>query len=165
MFAAFVDLEKAYDKVCRADLWSCLREYPWKGGRLLGSIEALYKESKACVRVERELTEEFGVKQGLKQGCPLSLWLFNVFLDRVVREAMEEFKGGVVLDSYLIQILLFADDSVVLTQTEKDLTESTERLHEAMKRHGLVMNWSKSNTMVFSKEYMECIRWRSTVYS
>ena len=112
----FVDLEKAYDKVCGADLWSCLREYPWKGGRLLGSIEAVYKESKACVRVERELTEEFGVKQGLKQGCPLSLWLFNVFLDRVVREAMEEFKGGVVLDSYLIQILLFADDSVVLLE-------------------------------------------------
>ena len=155
MFAAFVDLEKAYDKVWRADLWRALREYGI-GGRLLGAIEALYKESKACVRVEAELTEEFVVKQGLRQGCPLSPWLFNIFLDRVVREAMVEFKGGVVLDSCLIQILLFADDTVVMAQTEEDLTENIERLYVAMKRHSLAINYSKSNTMVFSKEYTEC---------
>ena len=44
----------------RADLWSALREYGIEG-RLLGSIEALYKECKACVRVEGELSEEFSV--------------------------------------------------------------------------------------------------------
>ena len=61
-----------------------------------------------------------------------------------------------MLDSCLIQILLFADDTVVMAQTEKDLTENIERLYVAMKRHGLAINWSKSNTMVFSKEYTEC---------
>ena len=147
MFAAFVDLEKAYDKVWRADLWRALREYGI-GGRLLGAIEALYKENKACVRVEGELTEEFDVK-------PLSPWLFNILLDRVVREAMVEFKGEIMLDSCLIQILLFADDTV-MAQTGEDLNENIERLYEAIKRHGLVINWSKSNTMVFSKGYTEC---------
>ena len=58
--------------------------------------------------------------------------------------------------SFLIQILLFADDTVVMAQTEEDLTENIEILYEAMKRHGLVINWSKSTTMVFSKEYTEC---------
>ena len=65
MFAAFIDLEKAYDKVWREDLWRALREYGI-GGRLLGSIEALYRESKACVRVDGELSEEFSVQQGLR---------------------------------------------------------------------------------------------------
>ena len=69
VFAAFVDLGKAYDKVWRADLWKALREYGI-GGRLLGSIKALYEESKACVRVEGKLTEEFGVKEGLRQRVP-----------------------------------------------------------------------------------------------
>ena len=63
MFAALIDLEKAYDKVWRADLFSALRENGIEG-RLLGSIEALHKESKACVRVEGELSDKFSVQQG-----------------------------------------------------------------------------------------------------
>ena len=51
------------------DLWSALREYGI-GGRLLGSVEALYKESKACVRVEGELSEEFSVQRA-KAGVPI----------------------------------------------------------------------------------------------
>ena len=147
VFAAFIYLEKAYNKVWRADLWKVLKEYGI-GSRLLESIKALYKESKACVRVE--LTEEVGVKQGLRQGCPLSLWLYNIFADRVVREAMVNFKAR--LDSCLIQILLFVDDTVVMTQTDEDLNENNGRLYKTMCRHGLVINWNKSNIMVFSKK-------------
>ena len=90
----------------------------------------MYKKSKAFVRVKGELTEEFGVKKGLRQGCPLSLWLFNIFLDRVVGEAMVELKGGVELDSCPIQILLIADDTVVMPQTEEDLTDNALALHQ-----------------------------------
>ena len=46
---------KRHDKVQKADLWSVMQEYGI-GSRLEGSIEALYKESKACVRVDGELT-------------------------------------------------------------------------------------------------------------
>ena len=116
MYAAFIDTEKAYDKVWRTDLRVTLKGYGVRG-KLLGSIKALYKESKACVRVEGKVTEEFMVEQGLRQGCPLSPWLFNVFLDRVVREAMVGFQGGVGLDSCLIQTLMFADGTVMLAQT------------------------------------------------
>ena len=117
----YLYMEKAYDKVWRADLWATLKAYGVRS-RLLGSIKSLYKESKACVRVEGNLTEEFVVEQGLKQGCPLSpWWLFNVFLDRVVREAMVGFQGGVELDSCLIQIVLFTDDTVMIAQAEEDL--------------------------------------------
>ena len=67
------------------------------------------------------------VEQGLRQGCPLSPWLFNVFLDKVVREAMVRFQGGVELDSCLIQILMFADDTVMLAQTAEDLSQNVGR--------------------------------------
>ena len=155
MYAAFIDMEKAYDKVWRTDFWVTLKGYKVRG-KLLGSIKALYKESKACVRVEGEVTEEFMVEQGLRQGCPLSLWLFNVFLDRVVREAMVGFQGGVELDSCLIQTLMFADDTVMLAQTAEDLSQNVESFHEAVKRHGLTINWGKTNTMAFSREPTEC---------
>ena len=73
---------------------------------------------------------------------PVAMWT-----DRVVREAMVNFKRGARLDSCLIQILLFADDKVVMTQTKEDLNENSGRLtkedlnensgrlYEAMSKH------------------------------
>ena len=48
------------------------------------------------MRVVGEVSEWFG--QGVRQGFPLSPWLFNIFLDMVVREAQTNFQGGVKLD-------------------------------------------------------------------
>ena len=58
MYAAFIDLKKAYDKVWREDMWRTLATYG-VSGRHLRAVKALYENSKARVRVEDELTECF----------------------------------------------------------------------------------------------------------
>ena len=60
------------------------------------------------------------------------------------------------LDSCLIRILMCANDTVILAQTAEDLSQNVGRFHEAVKRHGLTMNWRKTSTMVFSREPTEC---------
>ena len=50
VFACFVDLEKAYDRVPRDKLWAALQEYN-VDGQLLAAIKSLYKQSEICVRV------------------------------------------------------------------------------------------------------------------
>ena len=42
--------------------------------------------SRACVRVGIDVSEWFPINVGLRQGCVMSLWLFNVYMDGVVRE-------------------------------------------------------------------------------
>ena len=69
---------------------------------------------------------------------------------------MVGFQGGVELDRCPIQILMFADDTVMLAQTAEDLSQNVGRLHEAVKRHGLTISWGKTNTIVFSREPTEC---------
>ena len=98
-----------YDKVCQEELWEALKRYGVSGD-LLRAIRALYQASEACVKVDGECSEWFEVKQGVRQGCPMSPWLFNIFLDMVVREARASFQGGVCLDTCQVQVLLFADD-------------------------------------------------------
>ena len=39
----------------------------------------------------------FQITRGVRQGCAMSLWLFNVFMDKIVREAQERFTEGVQL--------------------------------------------------------------------
>ena len=46
----------------------------------------MYVGSKTCVRVGNEVREWFPVRVGLRQGCVMSPWLFNLYIDGVVRE-------------------------------------------------------------------------------
>ena len=85
VYFAFLDLEKAYDRVDRDAMWNVLRVYGI-GGRLLRGVKSLYVGSKACVRVGNEVSEWFPVSVGLRQGCVMSPWLFNLYIDGVVRE-------------------------------------------------------------------------------
>ena len=105
--AVLVDLEKAYNKVCREELWEALRRYGVSEG-LLRAIKSMYQASETCVRVDGEVSELSEVKQGVRQGCQLTPLLFNIFLNTVVREAWTNFQGGVKLDTCQVQVLLFA---------------------------------------------------------
>ena len=60
-----------------------LNEYGVKG-RLMKVIQALYAGSEACVRVGERMSGWFPISQGVRQGCVLSLWLFNVFMNRIM---------------------------------------------------------------------------------
>ena len=47
--------------------------------------------------------------------------ILNTFLDMVVREAWTTFQGVMKLDTCQVHVLLFADDTVLVTEKEKDL--------------------------------------------
>ena len=69
------------------------------------------------MKVEGMKSQWFGVHKGVRQGCTLSPWLFNVFIDNVVREARRECIREVMLSTGMIGTLLFADDMVVMAET------------------------------------------------
>ncbi len=56
------------------------------GGQLLGGIRSFYENANACVRVNGELSESFSVEVGVRQGCVMSPWLFNIYMDGCIRE-------------------------------------------------------------------------------
>ncbi len=56
LYAAFMDLEKAYDSVDIEAHWKVLKIYG-VGGQLLKGIRAFYREANACVRVEGKYSE------------------------------------------------------------------------------------------------------------
>ena len=70
----------------------------------------------------------------MRLGCPLSPWLFSVVLDMVAREARAQFNGGVRLHKCTMQLLMFADDTALLAETEEDLQHNVKEFSEAVKR-------------------------------
>ena len=85
VYFAFLDLEKAYDRVDRDAMWNVLRLYGI-GDRLLQGVKSLYVGSKACVRIGSEVSEWFPVRVELRHGCVMLPWLFNLYIDGVVIE-------------------------------------------------------------------------------
>ena len=155
MVVACVDLEKAYDRVGRDKLWKVLEEYGVKG-RLLKAIRSLYKKSEGCVRVKDELSSWFPITQGVRQGCVMSPWLFNVFMDKIVREGMENFVGGVKMSTTEVSVVLFADDVMLLTERKEDMEVNLRELKKAMSNWGMKIHWGKTKVMMVSRKGEEC---------
>ena len=70
---------------------------------------------------------------GVRQGCTMSPWLFNLVMDSIVREARESCQGGVQLEGNKVQFLLYADDLVLVDENEEDIKKNAEVLNEVMK--------------------------------
>ena len=152
VYFAFLDLEKAYDRVDRDAMWDVLRIYGI-GGRLLRGVKSLHVGSKACVRVGNEVSEWFPVRVGLRQGCVMSPWLFNLYIDGVVREVNARVLGrGLKLvagneNEWELNQLLFADDTVVVADSEIKLCQLVTEFGRVCERRKLRVNVGKSKVM------------------
>ena len=152
LYVAFMDLEKAYDRVDREAMWQVLRIYGI-GGRVLSGIMSFYDEGRACVRVGNKVSESFEVKMGLRQGCVMSPWLFNIFMDGVVREVYTRVnQAGVKMSvrgerEWVLSQLLFADDTALVAESSEQLQCLVREFGGVCKRRKLRVNVDKSKVM------------------
>ena len=136
MTVGCVDLEKAYDTVRRDKLLQVLEEYGIHGS-LQGAVREFYKKREACVKIGDKMSRWFQITRGVRQGCAMSLWLFNVFMDKIVREAQERFTGGVQLETTIVKLVLFTDDVMMLAEKGEDMERNLTELKKAMDNWGM----------------------------
>ena len=93
-----MNLDKAYDKICRKELWSvlydCVEDY------LVRNMNSLYDGRRSCAKFERGVGScIFNLRRRLKQGYAMSPWLFDIFFYTMVRQENEGIMGrGVRLE-------------------------------------------------------------------
>ena len=100
-------------------------------------------------------SELFGVHRGVRQGCTLSPWLFNVFMDKVTREARRQFWSEVKLSTGDVGVLLFADDMVDMAESVEGLQSNFQVLSDVLSRWELKVNW-KTKMMSVARKSEEC---------
>ena len=74
--------------------------------------------------------EWFRTTVGVRQGCLLSLILFDIFLERIMTGALEEHDGKLSIVGKNITFLRFVDDIVALELELEALVESLQNLHK-----------------------------------
>ena len=109
LYHVFIDYKKAFDRVWHDALWATMNLYNMNSN-LIHVIQRLYEKASSAVFFNGNIGEWFNVNVGVRQGCLLSPTLFNIFLERIMSEALECHDGSVSIGGRKITNLRFADD-------------------------------------------------------
>ena len=149
-FATFIDLQKAFDFVDRDALLYRLISNGIDG-KFYNSIKAMFLNTTSCVKLNGTLNSWFPVSSGVRQGDSISPTIFAFFINDLA-EGLKRLHKGVNFNNHEICCLLYADDIMLMSESEEDLQIMLDFVHEWRLR----INYAKSNVMHFRNKGKDC---------
>uniref|UniRef100_V5GWZ6 Retrovirus-related Pol polyprotein n=1 Tax=Anoplophora glabripennis TaxID=217634 RepID=V5GWZ6_ANOGL len=155
IFLAFIDLEKAFDKVPREKVWESLNKRG-VNEKTIRIIQNIYKNNINFVIRNNMKSDAFTTKESLRQGGGLSPTLFILFMDEIIKKCALEIKklnvGYRNLQRIDISEGAFADDVVIMAGTKKDLEHNLNIWNLVLEENGMKMNKKKMRVMMIGSE-------------
>ena len=151
LFVAFIDMEKAYDRVNRNKLFEVMRVYGVQY-ILVDVIERIYSGSMVKFELESIMTAWCKSDSGVRQGCPLSPLLFNIYVRELgmkLTPCIQGFKYLMVNKDGVIEEksqagFLYADDVCIMASNEQHLQTIFDNISGCVKEYGMEINGKKS---------------------
>ena len=150
LYGAFIDFKKAYDTVNRSTLLNTLSKIGI-GKHLMANLCSLYGDVNYSIRLGDHILDPISSNLGLKQGCPLSPLLFNIYINNIAEYLNSKPEKNLIIQDTLINHFLYADDLVLLSETKEGLQDQLNRLNKFAKDKDLTVNTKKSMVMIFNK--------------
>ncbi|GFN81373.1 retrovirus-related pol polyprotein from type-1 retrotransposable element r2 [Plakobranchus ocellatus] len=145
----FIDYSKAFDKVRHAELFRTLEKLDIDG-KDLRVIRNLYWDQTASIRIEGEHSDSKPIKRGVRQGCVMSPDLFNLYSEIILRNLNGI--SGLKINGENLNNLRYADDTVLLAESGKQLQKLLDTVVLESERMGLSLNVKKTECLVISKK-------------
>ena len=145
LYLCYIDFQKAFDTVEHGKMMEMLEEIGLDG-KDTRLIRNLYWEQKATVQIGDKNTEWIQIKRGVRQGCILSPDLFSLYSQRVMDE-LEDLEG-VKIGGRNVNSIRYADDTVLVADSEEKLQELVLALRTACAARGLHINLGQGKTEV-----------------
>ena len=114
---------------------------------LITVIQKLYEKATSAVCFNNSIGDWFKTSVGVRQGCLLSPTLFNILLERIMTDALEDHAGTVSIGGRTIMNLRFANDIDGLAGTETELANLVERLDKTSTAYGMQISAEKTKLM------------------
>ena len=160
LFACFLDLKGAYDRVQRPMLWQVLQRLGVYGG-MLAAIKSVYKDSELMMNINGRVGPAVSSKTGVKQGCPLSPTLFGLFADGLHRyqKLYCPREGFALADGTLVPDLGYADDFVLLATSAAGLQRLLDAAGRFFVSMAMVISIPKTFVLVLNLEFPGPNQW------
>ena len=111
-------------------------------------LRNLYAGQKATVRIGHGTMVWFQIGKGVHQGYMLSLCLFNLYAEFIMRNArLDEAQAEIKIARRKINNLRYADDTTLMTESKKELKSLLMKVKEESEKIGLNLNIQKTKIM------------------
>ena len=113
-------------------------------------LRNLYAGQEATGRTGHGTTGWFQIGKGVRQGCILSPYLFNLYAEYIMRNAgLEEAQAGIKIAGRNINNLRYEDDTTLMAESEEELSSLLMKMKESEKV-GLRLNIQETKIMASS---------------
>ena len=108
----------------------------------------LYAGQEATVRTEHGKTDWFQTGKGVRQGCILLPWWFNLYAEYIMRNAgLDEAQAGIRVAGRNINNITYAADTTLVAESEEELKSLLMKVKEESEKIGLQLNIQKMKIM------------------
>ena len=121
-------------------LWKILKEMGIPD-HLTWLLRNLYAGQEATVRTGHGKTDWFQIRKGVCQSCILSLCLFNLYAEYIMRNVgLDEAQAGIKIARRNINNLRYADDTTLMAESKEELKSLLMKVKEDSEKVGLKFN-------------------------
>ena len=110
----------------------------------------MYAKTEYSVKLKNGHSPNIQSNLGLKQGCPLSPMLFNLYIDSI-KDIFDQTCSPIDFQNEKLSHFLYADDLVLISESRVGLQNCLDKVYEFSKKMDLTISVKKSKTMVFNQ--------------
>jgi hypothetical protein len=149
IYGCFVDFSKAFDSIPRDRMFQKLLDIGVTG-KFYDIIKYIYEGDQVCIKLDDMITPAIKTIMGVRQGCVLSPLLFNIYMADFP-SSLSQNVGVQLTDNSNINCILWADDIILLSESEEGLNILLAELKAYSDTNQLKVNTDKTKCMIFNK--------------
>lgn len=143
-----IDFEKAFDKLEWSFIYKCLTYFQFPE-KIKFWISTLYNNIQSCVTNNGWQSDYFTLQRGVRQGCPLSPYLFILCSEILALQIRENNNiHGICIGNKTYKVNQYADDTQIFSQfDEVSINEIIQTFNEFTQASGLLINYDKTEVL------------------
>uniref|UniRef100_A0A3B3CA37 Reverse transcriptase domain-containing protein n=1 Tax=Oryzias melastigma TaxID=30732 RepID=A0A3B3CA37_ORYME len=142
-FILFVDFYKAFDTISHSFMIRVIKEFGF-GERFLKAIEVLYNGCNSSIKLAHGTTPRFDINRGIRQGCPLSPFLFLLVAQVMALHIKKDQFRGITALGREFKLSQLADDTTIFLANKNEIPNAIKAIKDFSQVSGLKMNINKS---------------------
>ena len=149
-----LDWEKAFDKVSQKCIFVAMRRLgiPEK---LVNFVAQMYKHPQFRIEVDGVSSRWYTQSSGIRQGCPLSPYLFLIIMTVIFHDIHEkEFVQRALAQSKVLGTayneILYADDTILITNSVAEMELLVSEIETEGEKYGMALNYDKCESVTLS---------------